>query len=542
MYRRILTATATVASTALALTACAADSSGSGGSPPSEDELVATTKPASGPVDSVGWMLQAEPATLDSDVDAGDVEDSVIANMCERLFQLQPDFSVEPHLATKVARPDDRTIVYSLRDDVTFHSGRPMTADDVVWSMQRHAEPGADESDEYEGVEAIRRTGEYEVTVALSRPDAQFDMRMAGDGGIVWDRDIIEQQGDSFGTPDSPDACSGPYRLADWKAGSSLTLEAAANYWDTSKDVTTKSLTYTWGAASAVVNAVNSGETDGTYLSDSSLVGPLESNDDLTVSYGATTTSWQVFPSRETGALGDPRIRTALSLAMNRDDIVTAAFDGRAESWRLPVGSGTWGYAPDVFQQAYDEVDVAPAVPSDEDVDQATKLVDEAGDPGPITIATNGSEIANVMANGVRAAATDIGLEVEITTLSDAQYSDLFASEAARAEVDGFIGDWYLSKPDPLGMYDNAMPGGVNNYVGFDDPAYAKTYEAASGEYDEAKRADLTVKVQDLYLQSMVSIPLVMTPNTLVTSGDLTGAPVSMAYLAYPWAADLGAA
>src|SRR5690606_22279064 len=132
-----------------------------------------------------------------------------------------------------------RTIVYTLRDDVTFHSGRPMTADDVVWSMNRHAEPGADESDEYEGVESIRKTGPYEVTVTLSHPDAQFDMRMAGDGGIIWDREVIEQQGDSFGTPGSPDACSGPYRLKEWKAGSSLTLEAAPDYWDESRPVRT---------------------------------------------------------------------------------------------------------------------------------------------------------------------------------------------------------------------------------------------------------------------------------------------------------------
>lgn len=541
MHPRILTATAVVAGAALALSGCA-DSSSGGGKPPSDDELVAATKPASGPVDSVDWMLSAEPATLDSDVDAGDVEDSVIANMCERLFQLQPDFSVQPQLAEKVDRPNDTTIVYTLRDDVTFHSGRPMTADDVVWSMRRHGEPGADESDEYEGVKQVRKTGKYEVTVTLAHPDAQFDMRMAGDGGIVWDRSVIDKQGDSFGTPDSPDACSGPYRLAEWKAGSSLTLEAAPDYWDDSRPVNTKRITYSWGAASAVVNAVNTGETDGTYFSDSSLVGPLESNDDLTVAYGATTTSWQVFPSRGDGALGDPRIRTALSLAMNRTDIVTAAFDGRAQPWKLPVGSGTWGYAPDIFGQAYDRVDVAPDSPSDEDIDKATELVDQAGDPGPITLATNGSEIANVMANGVRAAASDIGLEVETKTLSDAQYSELFASADSRAQVDGIIGDWYLSKPDPLGMYDNAMPGGVNNYVGFDDPAYAKTYQKASGEYDPTKRAHLTVQVQDIYLENMVSIPLVMTPNTLVTSDRLTGAPVSMAYLAYPWAADLGAA
>ncbi|UYM05965.1 ABC transporter substrate-binding protein [Solicola gregarius] len=541
MNRRIILPATLLSAAALALTGCAGSDSG-GGKPPSDDELVATTKPASGPADSVNWMLSAEPATLDADVGASDVEDSVIANMCERLFQVQPDYSVKPHLAKSVTRPNPTTVVYALRDDVTFHDGSPLAADDVVWSMQRHAEPGADESDEYEGVKNVEKTGEYEVTVTLEQPDAQFDMRMAGDGGIVWNRAVIDRAGDSFGTPDSPDACSGPYQLKEWKAGTSITLEAAPNYWDKDRAVNTQSLTYTWGAAPAVVNAVNAGETDGTFLTDPSLVGPLESNDELSVSYGATTTSWQVFPSRGDGALGDARIRTALSLAMDRDGIVKAAFDGRAEPWKLPVGSGTWGYAPDAFQDAFDKVPDTPSSPSDADIDKAKDLVEQVGDPGPITLATSGSEIQNVMANGVRTAAAEIGLEVEIKTLSDAQYSELYGSEDARAKVDGMIGDWYLSKPDPLGMYDNAMPGGVNNYVGFDDPKYAQAFNAAAGEYDETKRANLTVKVQDIYLDNMLSIPLVMTPNTLVTSDKLSGAPVSMAYLTYPWAADLGSA
>ena len=541
MNRRILSPIALLGAAAVVLAGCA-DSDSSTGKPPSADEIVATTKPASGPADSVTWMLPAEPATLDADVDAGDVEDAVLANVCERLFQVQPDYSIEPHLAKSVQRPKPTSVVYTLRTDVTFHDGSPMTADDVVWSMQRHAEPGADESDEYEGVKQIRKTGEYEVTVTLEQPDAQFDMRMAGDGGIVWNRKVIDKQGDSFGTPDSADACSGPYRLEEWKAGTSITLEAAPDYWDKDREVNTKRLTYRWGAASAVVNAVNSGEADGTFLTDPSLVGPLASNDELNVSYGATTTSWQVFPSRGDGALGDARIRTALSLAMDRDGIANAAFDGRAEPWKLPVGSGTWGYAPDAFQSAFDEVENTPATPSDADLDKAKDLVDQAGATDPITIATSGSEIQNIMANAVRTAAAEIGLDVKIKTLSDAQYSELYASEDARAKIDGFIGDWYLSKPDPLGMYDNALPGGVNNYVGFDDPAYAQTFNSAAGEYEDAKRAKLTLDVQEIYMDNMLSIPLVMTPNTLVTSSKLSGAPVSMAYLTYPWAADLGSA
>lgn len=527
----------------LALAGC-----GAGGAPqqsqqpPQEDQVVSTTDPATGPVDEVSWMLPAEPGTLDPDAGAGAVEGTVLANMCERLYEIQPDYAVEPYLVESAEVQGDTTIVYTLRDDVTFHSGRPMTAEDVVWSLERHAAPGADESDELAGVESIEATGEYEVTITLAAADAQFNMRVAGDAGIIFDREVIEAAGDDFGTPAAPDACSGPYTLSEWNAGSDLVIEAAPDYWNTERTVNTQRVNFTWGDSSAVVNALSSGDTEGAYLSSPALAAPLTANSALTVTYGITTAVWHLFPAGEDGALGSPEIREALSLAIDRQGIANAAFGGAAEPWSAPVAPGTWSLAEDVYQGAYDEITNAPATPSEENLAQARELVANAGDPGEIVIAIDGSEAQTVMANAIRDGGEEVGLTVTIQSLSEAQYAEVYAAEEAREGIDGFIYNWGLNKPEALGMYDNYLPGASTNYINYDDPQYLELYNEASAQYDDVQRAELAVQVQRLYTDNLLSIPLIYTPQTMVTSADLTGAPPGRPYSVYPWAADLGAA
>ena len=111
-----------------------------------------------------------------------------MANVCERLLQLQPDLTTKPGLAEKYEWTDTTTLVFTVRQGVTFHDGSTMTADDVLWSLQRHAADGATESDEFVNVTAIAKTGPNEVTVTFKQPDAVFLQAIAGDAGVVSSR------------------------------------------------------------------------------------------------------------------------------------------------------------------------------------------------------------------------------------------------------------------------------------------------------------------------------------------------------------------
>ncbi len=105
-------------------------------------DLATTTKPASGGLDQATWDLPfGEPASIDPIKSFNYPENTVVANLCEGLMQVRPDFTVAPNLASKVEQPDATTYVYTLRDGVKFWNGDPMTADDVVYSVGRQLDP-----------------------------------------------------------------------------------------------------------------------------------------------------------------------------------------------------------------------------------------------------------------------------------------------------------------------------------------------------------------------------------------------------------------
>lgn len=521
----------------LLLTAC-----GPGADTEAHVPFSPTTDVAAAGENSMTWLLAKEPTVLDPDIDASTSDDTVLANVCERLMQIQPDLSLGPGLATEAKWTDDTHLVLSITEEAHFHDGSPITADDVFYSLQRHAAEGAGESDEFGNVVGMSVTGKHEVTIETSQPDAVLLQALGGDGGIVWNKKVIEKYGDKYGLPGTTDACSGPYTVAEWKAGTSLTLSKADDYWNPERAALSDTITFRWAENSAVVNSLRAGEADGSYLEASSSAAPLLGNDDITVTQGPATNAWVLIPSAK-GTGTDPRIRLALSLALERDGIDTAAFGGLAQPGRAPVGSGAWGYERDSFEEAADELRDVPATPTSTDLDAARDLVDEAesdGVPTSVSIASSADATRNVIANGVLSAAESIGLDPTIRTVPASQYGDFYEDEDLRNEADLWIDEYYISKTDPLGFYKNGASDASVNYAGFSDPEYDDIVERAYAATDDAERARLTIDLQERWNAAMIWIPVVESPSTLVTGATVTGAPASASYLYYPWAADLG--
>ncbi|MGO2051597.1 ABC transporter substrate-binding protein [Arthrobacter sp. MYb211] len=532
---------ALLAALALGLSAC----SGAGGPtavPEVEVSFGPTTTPATGDLAKAVWMLSKEPSTLDPDADSATSASTVLANICERLMQLQPDLSISGHLAQKAEWVDKATVVFTLRKDVTFHDGTPMTADDVLYSMKRHMAEGAEESDEYANVKSLEKTGSHEVTAHMLDEDAIFIQAMAGNGGIIYNRKALEAQGEAFGGPSGSDACSGPYELGSWKSGSEVVLNQAVEYWNPAKAAKTETLTFRWADENAVVNALISGEAQGAYLDSPAAAVPLQGKDNVAVSQGPATNVWSLIAT-ERGILKDANIRKALSLVLDRQGIATAAFGSLAEPWKTPVGPGSWGYERETFETAYDALEGAPAKPSEADIAAAKQLVASSAFPnGELVIASDGSSVRNVVSNALVAAAQSIGLSAKIITVPPQQYGDFYSDETLRTSADFFSDEYYISKNDPVGFYKNGESTARVNYVGFSDPAYDALVAKAKATTDDAARAKLSIELEARWTEAMVWVPVVQTPATVALNAEVTGAPSSAAFIYYPWAADLGAA
>ncbi|MFC9493875.1 ABC transporter substrate-binding protein [Streptomyces sp. NPDC056982] len=542
--RRAAVAAGLVVATIAAASGCSGATRNTAGGSATADAakltLTPTTTAAKGELANADWLLEDEPDSLDLDTQGTSAGRVVLTNVCERLYQLQPDMSTKPLLAEKAKTPDDKTLVLTLRSGVTFHDGTPMTADDVLWSLKRHADPDMEQGDEFGNIAAMKKTGARQVTITFKAPDAMFFKALAGDAGIVWNKEQVEKAGKEFGTPGQPDACTGPYELSSWKSGDSITIRRYDSYWG--KKPLTKQVTFRWAADSALVNALTTGAADGAYAESPNTAAALQGKKGIEQHYGPSTASLVLIPT-ERGGLKDAKVRRALSLALDRKGIAASGYGGMVQPWGTPVGSGAWGYEKPVFETAQKAVDYAPASPSADDLATAKQLVKESGADAatPIVIGTDASQGRTVIANAVRAALQRIGLKGQIKTVPTSQFEQFYSDPQARADIDVLAGDWYISKADPMGFYDNALSDSSNNWVGFKDAAYDTEVKKALATLDDAERAELAVDVQKKFTDAAVWISVAQVPSVLVLNAKLTGPPASMAYLYYPWAAELGA-
>ncbi|MFF2276703.1 ABC transporter substrate-binding protein [Agromyces sp. NPDC058126] len=536
--RRILTASAALAVIGLTLTACtAAQNDGEeGGLSIDLANLATTTEPGTQPVDEVKWNLPYEPMSLDPIFGFNYAENTVTANLCESLVRLTPELATEPGLASAVEQPDDTTIVYTIRDGVTFWNGNPLTAEDVAYSLQRQVGETATSyfSSYFQNVDSVEVTAPDQVTVKLTQPDVLFTQAMGTAAGAIVEKAAAEAEGEAFGTPSGGLSCTGPFSLAAWNSGKSIELAANEGHWGEVPLAAKLSFSFIADESTAV-NALRTGDVDGQYfyLPPAGLT-QLANSDEVTTSYGKSLVFWTMVTANFDGGLGDERIRQALSLAIDRAALTKVVFQGAGIPATTLAGPDYWGYETEAFEEASKEFS------ADADLDEAKQLVAEAGAPdAPIVLAVQGSSAVHEQtANVIQAAGQAIGLEIETKVIPVEQFGNLYFDPAAREGIDGFFTTNYGSFADALDVYQFFASTDSHNYTGWDSAD--EQLFAARAETDPAARAELVIDAQRIITTELPWIPLAYEPVTLVQNDRISGATASFAYLYAPWAATIG--
>ncbi|GAA2132931.1 ABC transporter substrate-binding protein [Kitasatospora kazusensis] len=530
-------ALASAALTAFTLVAaCSGPPAGSGTS--AAYQLSAGTPAAKGGLDSFSWALYAEPLTLDY-VNAFDYPSNMIlSNVCESLMRWTPQLTEVPGLAEKASNPDPATWVYDLRQGVHFHDGSVMTADDVVFSLERQMDPnlGAAWSSVFQNVGSVTKTGPLQVTVKLKSPDSQFPQYMATAAGVVASQAAVKAAGKDWGS-NSVD-CTGPYKLGTWSKGQSLELTRFDDYWGT-KAKSKKVVFDFLKDPSARTNAMLSGEIDGGYLIPTESYDRLRSSGVGTLYFGESLSTVNLNVTNMQGALGDVRVRRALSLALDRPGFVKTGLAGVGSVTGALTVPAAWAAAPEETRKAAFDLPSAA-----QDLAQAKALVKEAGATGKtVTVATSSiGQDVSLLATAVQAAGTQIGLDVRLKTIAPDAFSALFTDPKARQGIDMFPETYYLSVTDPMDLLTNFETGSFQNYAQYSDPAYDALVKQAQSAYDPAQRLAIEAKLQKQAADQLLWIPVANWPTSVFLNKRITGAPTTISYLYYPWAADVGAA
>jgi peptide/nickel transport system substrate-binding protein len=533
--------------------ACGSVASSGDGTTGSGSSIALTTyTPApTGQLSNVVWDLPlGEPVPLDPTKDWNPSENEVLAQMCDSLFRINAAMQIVPDLAQSYSHPNPLTWVYDIRPGVKFWDGKPLTAKDVVYSLERQIEPSVGSVYlEPFGVmiKSIKETGPLQVTVTTHVPNVLVNEMMATGMGVVTEEAFTKAAGTNYGNAQRGVMCTGPFEFKSWTPGQQLVMVRNPHYWDSELEPKVASVTFKWVTdSSTLTDALLTGEIDGTYEAPGSSVGELRGSSAGHLYVGPATDLAGLVAiggdtSRETKLLG------ALSLAVDRTALAKIGYNGAA----APIWSSS------VFPIHYPEAAPVYAAYNQElkqqfgehaaNLQRAKELVAQAGKiEKPLTMVyTAGITTESTIATAIVAEAESVGIPMRAVPLQPAAVTNLYLSPAAREKYDLLLSfQLWTDMTDPLeAMAVNTLAGPTNLSQWTLPPAALKEFNEANATTEPTRRAQLTVDVDKAVVKSDRYIPLLYTPERMFLGKRVSGPSASWPYaFHYPWAAQLGAA
>jgi peptide/nickel transport system substrate-binding protein len=478
-----------------------------------------------GDIETVTWAGKNSVGSLDPHLsyDSGTTNYATYAE-CEALLRFDQDGQVQPLIAESFTQVDTTTYTIKLKSGPAFWDGNAVTADDVVYSLNRVSNP--DLASPLAGLastmDSVTKTGDAEVTIKLKNADPPFPFKLATPMGAVVEQAFVEQAGADFGTAPDKVMCTGPFRPSEWTKGEKIVFQRFDAYWDATalpkvKNFVIRELT----DSATLVAGLKSGEIDGTFDLDGRNAQQLESDSSLVVTAGPGNQFNYISPVLQAGPFSDERVRKALSYAIDRTGLAEAVSGKYGQPLKAAVPPGLSAWATDKFNAAYDALEV-PLTP---DLATAKQLIKNAGAEGlKIEVIVQESPTADIVGPAIQQAGTAIGLDISIKKLPTADWAAANFSGIQPRPFDSMLNFWAADYPDMSADLVIPFSNEFSNVEGFDDPDY-KALQDAWTEADPQSDAAATalIAMQKMLADKTVKIPLYVDPTIFVHSAAIGG-------------------
>ncbi|MFV0533051.1 MAG: ABC transporter substrate-binding protein [Cumulibacter sp.] len=364
----------------------------------------------------------------------------------DRLFQMKPDTSIEPMLATGYEAAEDGTsMTITLRDGVKFSDGTPLDADAVKFNIERIISEDSKISGEIPMVTGAEVIDPLTVKLNVSGEMGALLPGLTFRAGIM-----VSPKAVKAGTLPSQPVGVGPYVVTDSVPGDHADFERSADYWEPEAQNVATMTYHSILDAQTRINALQTGEMDGIRLGPEQFTSAAQMGFDV-ISMPGTTFTYMMF-NTEYEPFDDPAVRIALNYAVDRVGIADGLFEGNCTPQIQPVPEGSMGYS----EKIGDGLDIWPYDP-----EKAKELLAEAGvkDVSITAMSTNISTYQKV-AEVVQQNLIDVGIEVNLSVVPNEQVLDQFAiSKTAEANFTAYSGI-----PEPNAVVARYLtPGAVYN-------------------------------------------------------------------------------
>ena len=481
----------------------------------------------------------------------------------EPLASFDPDGSLVPFLAAEIpsvqnggVAKDGRSVTWKLKRGVTWHDGKPFTADDVVFNFEYVSDPAtaAVTVGSYRDIEKIDKLDSHTVKITFKKPTPFWADPFCGVRGMIIPKHLFEafKGGKSREAPNNlKPVGTGPFRFVDFKPGDIVRAEMNPNYHIPNRPFFDQLEMKGGGDAISAARAViQTGEYDYAWNMqvEDDILKRLEQGGrgraDIVAGGNIehiqlnNTDPWKDVDGERSSIktthpfLTDPAVRQALNLLVDRASVQEQIYG------RTGIATANFLNAPSRF--------VSKNTKWEFNVDKANQILDAAGwKRGADGIRTkDGKKLKLVYQTSINAprqknqaivkqAAAKAGIDMELKSVTASVY---FSSDAANPDTythfytDIQMYTTTMTSPDAeffmnqftsweVASKENKWQG--RNITRWRSEEYDKLHKAQEAELDPVKRSALFIKMNDLVIQHIVVIPVVFRPRVAAISNRM---------------------
>lgn len=453
------------AAMALSLAACGGnqENNGSGGGT------------AGGYKNTLTWAQGADVTSLDPHQGKETPAVQVNTQIFDTLVTVDPETNeVVPQIAESWEQTDDQTYVFKIREGIKFHDGSDLTAEDVKFSLDR-ARNSAAVSYIVNFIEEVTVDDDHTVTVKTTAPYAPTLRNLAIPFAAIVPKAVVEADENAF--IQNP-VGSGPYKFVEWNHGDHVTLKAFDDYY-AGKPETENLIMKVIPETSQRTIALETGEVDLAYDLAVNDIPKVNSDDKLTVYEIPSLTCWYVSMNMNKKPFDNPKVREAMSMAIDRQTIIDTINAGSGQTADAIIAPAVFGY----YSTGVKEYNPT----------KAKELLAEAGYPNGFstTLWVNDNQSRIEMCQAMQAMLLEVGVQCNLEVLEFGS----FISRTTAGDHDLAYFGWTTSSGDADYSYysleHSTQQGAAGNRSFLADPDIDKLIEEARSNTNEEERKEL---------------------------------------------------
>ncbi len=436
--------------------------------------------------DTLTWAQGADITSLDPHQGKETTAVQVTKHIFDTLTVVNPKTGeLEPSLAESWEQTSDTSYVFKLREDVKFHDGSQMTAEDVKFSLERAINSAA-VSYIVDFIDSVNAVDAYTVEITLDAPYAPALRNLSVPFAAIVPKKAVEQDEEGFKLHPIG---SGPYKFAEWKQGDSARLEAFDQYWGAPAATKNLVMRVIPEAAQRTI-ALETGEIDLAYDILPNDMTKIEDNPKLALFEAPSLSCYYISMNMNKAPFDNEKVREAINYAIDRQTLIDTIACGAGEPADAIIAPLVFGYySPGAYEY---------------NPEKSKELLAEAGYPDGFTtsIWVNDNQARVEICQAVQAMFQEVGITCNVEVMEFGS----FISRTSAGEHDmGYFG-WVTSTTDADYTYysleHSSQQGAAGNRSFINDPEVDKLIETGRSSADEKVRLkayeDLAVRLKEI--------------------------------------------